>query len=72
MNMLRGKKGTTVHLGIIRPGVKEDIKFDVVRDKIPLHTLDASYMIDSKTGYIRYGSLGQKTPEEIRTAMKAL
>lgn len=72
MKMLRGKKGTTVHLGIIRPGVKEEIKFDVVRDKIPLHTLDASYMIDSKTGYIRFGSFGQKTPEEIRTAMKAL
>ena len=72
MKMLRGKKGTTVHLGITRPRVKEEIKFDVVRDKIPLHTLDASYMIDSKTGYIRFGSFGQKTPEEIRTAMKAL
>ncbi len=72
MKRLRGKKGTTVHLGIIRPGVKEEIKFDIVRDKIPLHTLDAAYMIDNKTGYIRFGSFGQKTPEEIRTAMKDL
>ncbi len=72
MKMLRGKKGTTVHLGVVRPGVKEEIKFDVVRDKIPLHTLDASYMIDGNTGYIRFGSFGQKTPEEIRTAMREL
>ena len=32
MKMLRGRKGTTVHLGIIRPGVKDEIKFDIVRD----------------------------------------
>lgn len=72
MKRLRGKKGTTVRLGIVRPGVKGEIKFDIVRDKIPLHTLDAAYMIDGRTGYIRFGSFGQKTPEEIRTALKDL
>lgn len=72
MKRLRGKKGTVAHLGIIRSGVKEEIKFDIVRDKIPLHTLDAAYMVDKKTGYIRFGSFGQKTPDEIRTAMKDL
>lgn len=72
MKRLRGKKGTKVNLSIVRPGVKDAIAFEIVRDKIPLHTLDAAYMIDSKTGYIRFGSFGQKTPEEIRTAIREL
>lgn len=72
MRMLRGKKGTVAHLGVIRPGVAGEIKFDVVRDKIPLHTLDAAYMMDGKIGYIRFGSFGQKTPDEISDAIKSL
>lgn len=72
MKRLRGKKGTHVNLGVIRVGVKEELKFDVVRDKIPLHTLDAAYMLDKKTGYIRFGSFGMKTPDEVKTAMKDL
>lgn len=72
MKMLRGRKGTTVHLGIIRPGVKDEIKFDIVRDKIPLHTLDAAYMLTKKVGYLRFGSFGQKTPEEVHSAIASL
>lgn len=72
MKKLRGRKGTTVHLLIVRPGVKEPIPFDIVRDKIPLHTLDAAYMLTPSIGYIRFSSFGQKTPEEVRTAITGL
>lgn len=72
MKKLRGKKGTTVHLGIRRTGVAEEINFDVVRDKIPLHTLDAAYMIEPQVGYIRFGSFGKTTPDEISEALGTL
>lgn len=72
MKKLRGKKGTRVHLGVIRPGGGGETGFDIVRDKIPLHTLDAAYMADAKTGYIRFGSFGMKTPDEVHDAMVKL
>ncbi len=47
MKRLRGPKGTIVYLGVVRRNVPEILKFKVVRDKIPLHSVDASYMIHS-------------------------
>ena len=72
MKRLRGKKGTTVHLGIRRTGVAEEIQFDVVRDKIPVHTLDAAYIIAPKVGYVRFGSFGKTTHDEVRNAILGL
>lgn len=64
MKRLRGPKGTKVKLGIIRQGVSGVQTFIVTRDKIPLYTIDASYMIDNNTGYIRISSFGQTTHAE--------
>lgn len=72
MKKLRGKKGTIAHLGIRRVGVADEIGFDIVRDKIPLHTLDAAYIIAPQVGYIRFGSFGKTTPEEIRNSLNEL
>lgn len=69
MRRLRGPKGTNVKLGIIRQGVSGVQNFTVTRDKIPVHTLDASYMIDPTTGYIRISSFGQETHREFCTAL---
>ena len=60
MKRLRGPKGTKVHLGIVRQGIKDQLKFTVVRDKIPVKSIDATYMIRPGIGYIRIGSFGQK------------
>ena len=68
MKRLRGPKGTKVKLGIIRQGVKGVQTFMVTRDKIPVYTIDAWYMIDDKTGYIRISSFGQTTHDEFVTA----
>ncbi len=72
MRRLRGPKGSKVRLGIIRQGVKGINEFVIVRDKIPVHTLDASYMIDSTTGYVKLSSFGQTTHDEFMTVVNAM
>lgn len=72
MKRLRGPKGTTVNLGVIRPGVNGVQKFKVTRDKIPVYTVDAFYMIDEKTGYVRISNFGSTTINEFITATNYL
>ena len=69
---LRGKKGTKVTIQVKRPGVKELITFRITRDNIPLHSIDAQYMIDERTGYLRISRFGAKTHEEMMDALKEL
>ena len=69
---LRGKKGTQVTVKVLRPGVKEPITFRITRDNIPLHSIDAQYMLDDKTAYLRISRFGAKTHEEMMDALKSL
>ncbi len=69
---LRGPKGTKVNLTIKRKDVKELLDFTVTRDKIPIFSLDASYMIDSKIGYIKLSRFAQTTEQEFTDAVKEL
>ena len=69
---LRGKKGTNVTIKVKRPGVKELITFRITRDNIPLHSIDAQYMLDERTGYLRISRFGAKTHEEMMEALKEL
>ena len=69
---LRGKKGTQVAVQVKRAGVKELITFRITRDNIPLHSIDASYMLDEQTGYMRISRFGAKTHEEMIEALKDL
>lgn len=72
MKRLRGKKGTKVKLGIVRRGVSNILTFVVTRDKIPVHTLNAAYMIRPGVGYICLESFGMKTHKEFMDAVKEL
>ncbi|MBR0046906.1 MAG: S41 family peptidase [Bacteroidaceae bacterium] len=72
MKRLRGPKGTKVNLGIIRRGVKGIQKFTVTRDKIPVYTIDAAYMVDPTTGYVRISSFGATTNAEFIKAVSRL
>ena len=72
MKRLRGKKGTNVTIQIKRPGVKELITFRITRDNIPVHSIDASYMLDERTAYLRISRFGAKTHEEMMDALKDL
>ena len=69
---LRGKKGTQVTIKVKRSGTPELITFRITRDNIPLHSIDASYMLDEKTGYLRISRFGAKTHDEMMDALKAL
>ena len=72
MRRLRGPKGTKVKIGVKRAGIKDILSFVVVRDKIPLNTVEASYMIRPGVGYIRLSSFGATTPTEVTDAIKKM
>ncbi len=69
---LRGPKGSLVDLGIMRQGEKNLLWFRVERDKIPVYSVDASYMAAPGVGYIRLARFAQTTPEEVAKAMSEL
>lgn len=72
MQRLRGKKGTKVNVTVVRRSEKEPLHFTITRDKIPLTSLDAAYMIEPEIGYIRLGSFGATTHKEMMTAVDSL
>jgi carboxyl-terminal processing protease len=72
MSRLRGLKGTKVKLGIKRVDIPELIYFNITRDKIPVNTVDATYMIRPGIGYIRIGSFGATTHKEFMESLEAL
>lgn len=72
IKLLRGPKGTAVNLKVLRKGVAQPIDFLVVRDDIPVYSIDAAYMADPTTGYIRLSRFAESTPDEISQAMAKL
>ena len=72
MKRLRGPKGTKVDLGINRRGVKELLHFTVTRDKIPVNTVDAAYIIRPGIGYIKISSFGATTVDEFESKLSEL
>ncbi len=69
---LRGPKGTKVKIGIWRKGLPELLSFNITRGDIPIYSVDVSYMIDDKTGYLKVGRFADKTYEEFMAAMAKL
>ncbi|MES2732984.1 MAG: S41 family peptidase [Bacteroidota bacterium] len=69
---LRGKKGSQVKLGITRKGSKEVKYFTVTRDKIPQFSIDATFMVDAQTGYIKVNRFAANTYEEFKSALTDL
>jgi carboxyl-terminal processing protease len=69
---LLGMKGTKVNLGVCRRGKKEILDFTIIRDKIPINSLDASYMIDNETGYVKLNKFAATTNKEFSEAVTQL
>lgn len=69
---LMGPKGTLVNVGVKRPGEKDMIHFGITRDEIPIYSVDAAYMADPKTGYIRISRFAESTGEEFAEAFNKL
>ena len=72
MKRLRGDKGTKVKLGIKRQNTRKTLNFTVTRGDIPVNTVDAYYMIDKNTGYLKINQFGRHTYDEFITAMASL
>ena len=72
MKRLRGNKGTQVRVGILRRGVKDVLDFTITRDKIPLYSVDASYLVKPGIGYIKLSRFAQTSTEEVRKGISNL
>ncbi len=69
---LRGKRGTPVKMTILRRGQAGPKVFTVTRDRIPTYSVDAAYMVDAKTGYIKVNRFSETTYDEFKTALASL
>lgn len=69
---LKGPRGTQVDVTVKRPGYSQTLDFTITRDKIPLYTKDAHYMLDEQTGYIRLNRFARTTYDEFMAAMEDL
>mgnify|MGYP003290983554 CR=1 FL=1 len=75
MHALRGPKNTLVTLGIVRNGQPEELKFTITRGDIPVHSVDAKFIIPtskSKIGFVRVSRFAENTYNEFITALSEL
>ena len=72
MKRLRGPKGTKVNLGIVRRGISDTLRFEIVRDKIPVKSIDATYMLRKDVGYVRIGNFSATTSDEFAESLRKL
>lgn len=72
MKRLRGPKNTEVNVKVLRQGTPDLIGFKIIRGKIPVTSLDASYMADKTTGYIKLNRFAATSIEEFREALEKL
>lgn len=69
---LRGPKGSKVRVYVVRSGMKGILEFEITRDKIPIYTVDASFMVNDETGYVNVNRFAAKTHEEFLGALTKL
>ena len=70
--LLRGKRGTKVNIGVLRKGQEELLDFEITRDKIPIYSVDVSYMISDEMGYIKINRFAANTYQEFIEATQKL
>jgi carboxyl-terminal processing protease len=69
---LLGAKGTQVNITVYRKGERDILDFSIIRDKIPITSLDASYMLNKETGYIKLSRFAATTEKEFTDAVSTL
>jgi len=72
MDHLRGDKGTKVDVAIYRHGNNDLLDFEITRDKIPINSMDAAFMLDDNTGYIKLNRFSKTSLEEVNDALLEL
>ncbi len=69
---LKGPRGTRVSITVVRPGYRGTLDFTITRDRIPLYSVDAAYMVDDLTGYIKVNRFARTTYGEFVKALGEL
>ncbi len=72
VSMLKGEKGTTVKIKVMRKGEADLIDFEIVRDDIPIYSVDVHYMVTDEIGYVKISNFAQTTYQEFMTAAEEL
>ena len=72
VKMLRGPRGTTVHLGIGRQGISGLVPIDVERGVIPIRSIESAFRIADGVGYVKLGQFARTTYDEFRRALASL
>jgi len=72
VKQLKGPKGTKVKVGILRKGEPDLLEFTITRGKIPLYSVDVSYMLNDSTGYIKISKFARTTYKEFIKAIDTL
>src|SRR6266705_3909588 len=72
VSKLKGPRGTPVKIRIVRPGVEEPIEMSPIRDEIAKYTINNTFMIRPRIGYIKLDSFAETTGQELRDALKKL
>ncbi len=72
LKILRGPRGSVANLKVTRKNVRDTLEFRVVREEIPIYSVDASYMVNDSVGYIAVSRFAAATAEEVADAMKSL
>ena len=69
-DMLKGPKGTNVHISILREGNQKPLEFNVVRDEIPRYSVDLKFMIRPGVGYMHISAFNETTEQEVEEALQ--
>ncbi|MCL2413585.1 MAG: S41 family peptidase, partial [Bacteroidales bacterium] len=72
VSRLKGPRGTTVNVQILRFGIAKPLEFAIVRDVIPTHSVDVDFMVNETIGYIRLRTFSATTSREVRSALQRL
>ncbi|MBP8958801.1 MAG: PDZ domain-containing protein [Bacteroidales bacterium] len=71
-NRLMGPKGTKVNVTVFRPGTKAIYDFTITRDKIPINSMDAAYMLNNETAYFKFNKFSATTEKEFLDGLNSL
>ncbi len=71
-HLLKGPKGSRVDISVLRRGEKELLDFSITRDKIPVFSLDAAYMINNRIGYVKLARFSHTSIDEFEKAVADL
>ncbi len=71
-DLLKGPKGTVVHVNMAREGYSQPLSFTITRDEIPKHSVDVAFQVRPGTGYVRLSAFNEETDTELAAALKQL